>query len=221
MVKCVGDIMFVFDLLLHHGNNIRGQPYRDRLFAMNQIVSAGLSASSKLAETVSDSVRKSRAACEASPGERKAIVFNESLRPLRGSGRPASGGDSLKHKFVATASFIVNRVNEKRSVSLMLFNGDKVVPAGNVTIPPNHGIPPVGAVVECRYLYAIPRKRLRLPAGLSGTSGRTSPPKNAWSANSSSRQGEGGGMTARLSMEHRMLQGGFARLWAPLASVGC
>jgi len=37
----------------------------------------------------------------------------------------------------------------------MLFNGDKVVPAGNVTIPANHDIPTVGAVVEVRYLYAF------------------------------------------------------------------
>jgi len=36
-----------------------------------------------------------------------------------------------------------------------LFEGDKVRPAGNVTIPPNHEIPSPGTVVECRYLYAF------------------------------------------------------------------
>ena len=29
------------------------------------------------------------------------------------------------------------------------------MPAGNVTIPPNHEIPTTGQVVECRYLYAF------------------------------------------------------------------
>lgn len=46
-------------------------------------------------------------------------------------------------------------MNDKRSVSLILFDGDKVRPAGNVTIPPNHDVPVPGTVVECRYLYAF------------------------------------------------------------------
>ena len=62
------------------------------------------------------------------------------------AGRPNSGGPRLKFKFVDTASFIVIKVNGKRSVSLMVFDGDKVVPVGNVTIPPNHEIPGIGAV---------------------------------------------------------------------------
>ena len=40
------------------------------------------------------------------------------------------------------------------SHGLMLFDGDKVVPVGNVTIPPNHEVPGIGAAIECRYLYA-------------------------------------------------------------------
>ena len=49
---------------------------------------------------------------------------------------------------------MVKGVNAKRSVTLGLYDGDRLVPAGNVTIPPNHAIPDVGDVVECRYLYA-------------------------------------------------------------------
>jgi len=86
---------------------------------------------------------------------REGIVF-KNLSAAYVAGRPASGGDNLKLKFHATGSFIVNKVNSKRSVSLMLFDGHKIVPAGNVTIPPNHAIPAVGAVVEVRYLYAFP-----------------------------------------------------------------
>jgi len=70
-------------------------------------------------------------------------------------GRPNAGGPQLKYKFVQTASFIVSKVNDKRSVSLILFDGEKVRPAGNVTIPPNHDVPSPGTVVECRYLYAF------------------------------------------------------------------
>ncbi len=71
------------------------------------------------------------------------------------SGRPNSGGSQLKYKFYETASFIVTKVNDQRSVSLILFEGEKVRPAGNVTIPPNHEVPAPGTVVECRYLYAF------------------------------------------------------------------
>ena len=85
---------------------------------------------------------------------KEGVVFKR-LDALYIAGRPASGGSQLKFKFCETASFIVTRINDKRSVSLMLFNGDKVVPAGNVTIPANHDIPVIGAVVEVRYLYAF------------------------------------------------------------------
>jgi bifunctional non-homologous end joining protein LigD len=61
----------------------------------------------------------------------------------------------LKFKFVETASFIVTARNEKRSVTLCLFDGDELAHAGNVTNPPNHAVPAVGEVVEVRYLYAF------------------------------------------------------------------
>ena len=38
---------------------------------------------------------------------------------------------------------------------MLLFEGDKIKAAGNVTIPPNHDLPQPGQVVECRYLYAF------------------------------------------------------------------
>ena len=81
------------------------------------------------------------------------IVFKHTDAPYI-AGRPASGGTQYKFKFCETASFIVGKVNAKRSVSLQLFDGKTLVGAGNVTIPPNHNIPQPGAFVECRYLYA-------------------------------------------------------------------
>jgi bifunctional non-homologous end joining protein LigD len=81
------------------------------------------------------------------------VVFKHTDAPYI-AGRPASGGTQLKYKFCATASFLVGKVNARRSVSLLLRDGDKTQPAGNVTIPPNHEIPQAGQVVECRYLYA-------------------------------------------------------------------
>ncbi len=70
-------------------------------------------------------------------------------------GRPNSGGDCLKYKFWADASFIVMAVNDKSSVAVGLLDADgNMVPMGNVTIPVNHHIPVVGDIVDVKYLYA-------------------------------------------------------------------
>lgn len=64
-------------------------------------------------------------------------------------------------KFVETASFVVTGINRARSVTLGLYgNGNgkvsqALLPAGNVTIPPNQDIPQIGSVVEVRFLYAF------------------------------------------------------------------
>lgn len=151
--ESVGDVFFAFDILLIHGSDIRSQPYRDRLFALNQVVSADFGFI-KLADTALNLAEKAELLDKLRRENREGVVF-KNLSAAYVAGRPASGGNNLKHKFYATASFIVNKVNGKRSVSLMLFDGHKVVPAGNVTIPPNLTSPVIGTVVEVRYLYAF------------------------------------------------------------------
>lgn len=90
------------------------------------------------------------------------VVFKK-LDSLYHPGRPNSGGDWLKFKFVESASCLVIGTNAQRSVKIGLYDtGDRhdviqgvaVVSIGNVTIPPNHDIPQSGDVVEVRYLYA-------------------------------------------------------------------
>jgi bifunctional non-homologous end joining protein LigD len=81
------------------------------------------------------------------------VVFKRVSAPYK-SGRPNSGGDYLKHKFVTTGSFLVTGLHRqgKRSVELGLADGTRV---GSCTIPPNKAIPAVGAVIEVRYLYFV------------------------------------------------------------------
>src|SRR5206468_9669162 len=85
--------------------------------------------------------------------KREGVVFKRLDAPYV-PGRPASGGPALKHKFYATLSAVVANINAQRSVELRLLNCKGWIVVGNVTIPPNHLVPPVGAVVEVRYLYA-------------------------------------------------------------------
>lgn len=73
------------------------------------------------------------------------------------SGRPASGGNQIKFKFVATASFVVMKVNKKRSVAVGLYDDNKPnfpIDVGNVTIPPNKDVPKKDQIIEVQYLYA-------------------------------------------------------------------
>jgi bifunctional non-homologous end joining protein LigD len=151
--ECIGDVLFVFDLLFLHGTDIRSQPYRDRLLALNQVISAEFGFV-KLADTAFDSPEKSALLEKLCRENREGIVFKK-LSASYVAGRPASGGDNLKRKFYETASFVVGKVNGKRSVSLKLLNGKCFVDAGNVTIPPKRQIPKPAAVVEVRYLYAF------------------------------------------------------------------
>ena len=85
---------------------------------------------------------------------REGIVFKRLDAPYV-PGKPNSGGPQLKFKLVATVSAIVVKINTQRSVKVSLFQGRSLVSCGNVTIPANHQVPPVGAVVEIRYLHAF------------------------------------------------------------------
>jgi bifunctional non-homologous end joining protein LigD len=86
--------------------------------------------------------------------QREGVVLKRLNAPYV-PGRPASGGPALKHKFYTTLSAVVAKVNQQRSVELRLLNCQGWVLVGNVTVPPNHPVPPVGAVVDIRYLYAF------------------------------------------------------------------
>jgi len=151
--ECIGDTLVAFDVLELHGSDCRNRPYRDRLFALMQFV-PDHGPHLRSPETAFDTAHKVEFIQRLRQDDKEGVVFKK-LSARYAAGRPASGGDALKLKFHESASFIVGKVNAKRSVSLLLFTGDRVGGAGNVTIPPNQPIPEAGQVVECRYLYAF------------------------------------------------------------------
>jgi len=153
--EAMGEVFWAFDLLELHGSDVRGRPYRDRLFALTQIVSGDFGFI-KLVDTALNTIEKAALLERLKQENREGAVFKKLNAPYT-AGRPASGGDQFKLKFYETASFLVGKVNGKRSVSLNLLNGKSFVTAGNVTIPPNQEVPKAGAVVEVRYLYAFRR----------------------------------------------------------------
>lgn len=149
--ESIGDNYYVFDLLQSRGEDLRPLPYRVRLTRL--IIE--LRTSDYIARATNFVTEKEKRGFieTAQIVHKEGVVFKRFDAPYT-SGRPNSGGNQLKCKFYATASFIVAAVNKQRSVLLALMNDGKQVPSGNVTVPTNQTIPSVGQVVEVRYLYA-------------------------------------------------------------------
>ena len=153
--ESIGEVVFAFDLLDLDGVNIRSWPYRERLAALMNLIFSVPQTTIKLVETAFTTEQKLELLHRLRAGKREGIVFKRLDAPST-PGRPNSGGSQLKHKFVATLSAKVAKVNQKRSVEISLLGRNGWQTAGNVTIPANHKIPAAGEVVEVRYLYAFP-----------------------------------------------------------------
>jgi len=151
--EAVGETFHAFDLLHLDGRDLWPLPLRERLDALETLLHGHDRWAIRRVPTARLRWEK-ETMLETLRGERReGIVFKHLGEPYA-PGRPASGGSQRKFKFVQTASCIVTAHNARRSVSLSLLNEEgRRVPAGNVAIPPKQPVPPVGFVVEVRYLY--------------------------------------------------------------------
>jgi bifunctional non-homologous end joining protein LigD len=151
--ELLGDVFVVFDLLEMDGQDMRESTYRTRLCCLQRLTNL-YGSEIRLIETASTSEEK-RKLRERLIAEGKEGVVIKDLDARYVSGRPASGGSQLKYKFYETASFVVGNINSQRSVGLCLYRNGQLVPAGNITIPPNAEVPHSGEVIEARFLYAF------------------------------------------------------------------
>jgi len=163
--EAVGDILHVFDLLEEDAEDLRPLPYRSRIIRMMNLLAQGQQSAIRCVRTELGESPKRRAFTRLLRNLAEGVVFKNLAAPYT-SGRPASGGDQLKCKFVESASVIVQSVNAKRSVAIAVRYGERLVSAGNVTIPVNHPVPPDGSIVEVQYLYATPSGALFQPVYL-------------------------------------------------------
>ena len=152
--EAIDDTLRVFDVLQMRDRNLRGMRYGERYLQLSSLLESFRHSHLVIVETAFLPKNKIEMFRRLEAGNREGVVFKRADAPFT-AGRPTSCGPQLKYKFVATASFVVGKINARRSVGLLLFDGDKIKPAGKVTIPPNHEIPTTGQVVECRYLYAF------------------------------------------------------------------
>lgn len=153
--EAVGDTFHAFDLLELNGRDLRESSYGIRLLNLQDLILDTERSSIQLTVTSLATPLKKKLFLEQMRRDGAEGVVFKDLNAMYSAGRPNSGGDQLKFKFVASASVLVEKVNAKRSVRIALYRGEKLVPAGNVTIPPNQPIPKAGDVAEVRYLYAI------------------------------------------------------------------
>lgn len=167
--ECVGDVFHAFDLLEYGDKDLRHVKYIDRVDTLYSLIAddRGFTpAHLQFSETAETFDEKTALLRELRARNAEGIVFKDRHAPWT-SGRPNSGGNALKFKFVETASCIVAKQNAKNSVGLVLLDQNGLhVPVGNVTIPPNHMLPPPWSVCEVRYLYAYPGGSLYQPVYL-------------------------------------------------------
>ena len=151
--EAVGDTLHVFDLLESKGNDMRQRRYLDRFYGLLLLLDPEHAALRPVSTVVDPADKQTMFQTFRQCGS-EGVVFKDINAPFT-PGRPNSGGNQLKFKFVESGSFVVTSRNEQRSVSLALYDADNLVPAGNVTIPPNHAVPAPGEVVEVKFLYAF------------------------------------------------------------------
>ena len=163
--EAIGDRLHAFDLLSRNGNDLCDHACRNRYGALLTLLGSVRSDSIRYVDCWTDSIDKANWLNTLKQQRAEGVVFKLWNAPYI-AGRPNSGGTQLKYKFVATLSAVVAKVNQQRSVGLRLLDHEGWQPVGNVTIPPNHNVPPVGAVIEVRYLYAVPDGSLYQPVYL-------------------------------------------------------
>lgn len=153
--ECVGDHFHAFDLLELKGQDFRTKSLIERLSSLVNLLGSLSAPSIQPVNTAYGEEYKRRLLSELRSNGREGVVFKRIEAPYT-PGRPNSGGAALKHKFTATLSAVVERLNTQRSVALKLRGKQGWQSAGNVTIPANQPLPQAGDVVEVRYLYAFP-----------------------------------------------------------------
>jgi bifunctional non-homologous end joining protein LigD len=146
--ELVGETYICFDVLKHGDRmvNLSGAEHRAG-YVQGMF---GKSTSGILAiMTAITTAEKERLYETAHKNGMEGLVFKRRTKPYT-AGRPNSGGDALKYKFLNTCSVIVKgRHGNKNSIDVMLHGGRDM---GSVTMI-GKSIPPPGTIVEIEYLY--------------------------------------------------------------------
>ncbi len=148
----VGDEFAVFDLLSLNGEDMRSDVFAGRYLRMAALFDSevDLPPLMRRVETQAGYSTKSWLLQYVRDKQLEGVVFKRTMAPYQ-AGR---SDDALKFKLTESATCFVLHQNIQRSVVLGLLNAQgRVIEQGNVTIPANHPVPMLGALVEVQYLY--------------------------------------------------------------------
>lgn len=170
--ELIGAHYYIFDVTVINGADLRSKPLAERLVFLQKIndviVKSQQNASALNFLHVSQSAyskeQKQALFDSLLANHREGIVFKK-LSAVHNCGRPASGGNALKCKFLKTATVRVkSQQKNKRSVNIEILNEQSQwIDLGKVTIPANAQIPEPQELIEVRYLYAYPNGALAQP----------------------------------------------------------
>lgn len=166
--EMMGTVYAIFDVLELSGEDLRPLPYEVRLAKLDALEKvlrdAGVPDTFYVTHTArtEEEKRLFYATLKATKAEG---AVGKRLDAAYVAGRPNSGGNQVKRKFVQSATVLVTKPHAtKRSVSVEVYDeAGHPVALGNVTIPPNYDVPQAGALVEVEYLYAYPGGSLYQP----------------------------------------------------------
>jgi bifunctional non-homologous end joining protein LigD len=168
--EAIGDVYWPFDLLSFDGRDITERSATYRLHLLTATLKAKPSEALRRVRSAFTEQEK-RALLETIKTEHGEGIVFKNANARYAPGRPASGGDALKHKFTASATCsVVSHNRGKRSVLVAVYNDNDnasalrpLIEIGNVAIPPNSDVPPQGSLIEIEYLYAFPGGALFQP----------------------------------------------------------
>lgn len=147
--EIIGEKYYIFDILEFKSENLRTMGAKQRYEILNSIPQL----QEYIVPTYFDELGKRAAFAELKINKKEGAVFKKEDSNYI-SGRPASGGNQLKYKFWASATVkVIKQHKTKRSVTVAVYDNQKEIDMGNVTIPANYDIPDIGELVEVVYLY--------------------------------------------------------------------
>lgn len=153
--EAMGLVFRAYDLLYYVGEDLRGMTYSARHAQLVNMDRQFLQEPSILIAPMARGEEQKRTLLAALRARNAEGVVFKRLDGAWRAGRPASGGDMLKYKFVASATCRVRSdATGRHSIGLEVLDGNLWVYVGNCTVGQATDLPPAGACVEIRYLYA-------------------------------------------------------------------
>lgn len=153
--ELVGERYHAFDIIQLKGADLRGKTWEQRMSILESVfeVAAGTLKSISFVPWPTEEDDKIALLQDLHSKTREGIVIKRRTSTYT-AGRSK---EWFKFKFVATASVIVLKHNERRSVTMALLHDGKLKEVGHLPIPTNKQMPPVDSIVEVRYRKADPK----------------------------------------------------------------